>query len=81
MEPGRQKPREAVICGRLRRKGETILSVQGSRESQQGKVRLVRLIIRAGLWDSEGEGVCGSESEEAETKTGGILWHPNGQVA
>lgn len=51
------------------------------RESQQGKVRIVGLIIRAGLWDSEGEGVCGSESEEAETKTGGILWHPNGQVA
>lgn len=51
------------------------------KESQQGMVRIVGFIIRAGLWDSEGEGVCGSESEEAETKTGGILWHPNGQVA
>lgn len=59
-------------CGRLRREGETILSVQRVTARQGSNSQAYNQTV-----DSEGEGVCGSESEDwryplASKRAGGI---------
>lgn len=78
-----EQPREAKILlgtGKTKAVIGTVGGCDGKgkrflvcRESQQGKVRIVRLIIR--LWTRRGRVSVG-----VNPKTGGILWHPNGQV-